>query len=49
MRAKHQYVRQHHLGGVMFWEMGQDTMDAELLNSLVGNGPASGHRHPDVQ
>jgi chitinase len=36
VRAKQQYVRQHHLGGVMFWEMGQDTVDAELLKSLVG-------------
>jgi chitinase len=36
MRAKLQYARQHHLGGVMFWEMGQDTSDAELLKSLTG-------------
>ena len=35
LRLKRQYVREHHLGGVMFWEMGQDTMDAELLKSLV--------------
>ena len=35
MRAKLRYVRQHHLGGMMFWEMGQDTSDAELLKSLV--------------
>jgi chitinase len=35
LRLKRQYVRAHHLGGVMFWEMGQDTMDAELLKSLV--------------
>jgi GH18 family chitinase len=34
MRAKLKYARQHHLGGVMFWEMGQDTMDAELLRAL---------------
>ncbi|HWC15544.1 MAG TPA: glycosyl hydrolase family 18 protein [Terriglobales bacterium] len=42
MRAKARYVRQHALGGVMFWEMGQDTMDAELLRSLtqrVGREP----------
>ena len=35
MRLKRQYVRQHHLGGVMFWEIGQDTSDAGLLKSLV--------------
>lgn len=35
MRAKLKYVRQNHLGGVMFWEMGQDTMDAELLRALT--------------
>jgi len=33
---KRQYVRQHRLGGVMFWEMGQDTSDAELLKGLAG-------------
>src|SRR5438105_3702195 len=35
MRLKQQYVRRRHLAGVMFWEMGQDTSDAELLKSLV--------------
>jgi chitinase len=35
LRLKRQFVREHHLGGVMFWEMGQDTMDAELLRSLM--------------
>jgi GH18 family chitinase len=44
MRAKQQYVRERRLGGVMFWEMGQDTMDAELLKSLVGSGLGSGSR-----
>ena len=34
--AKRQYVRQHGLGGLMFWEMGQDTSDAELLKALAG-------------
>lgn len=33
--AKRQYVRQHRLGGLMFWEMGQDTSDAELLKALA--------------
>ena len=42
MRAKLKYVRQHHLGGVMFWEMGQDTTDAELLRALT----ASDHARP---
>src|SRR5215813_3350441 len=35
LRLKRQYVRQHGLGGLMFWEMGQDTMDAELLKVLA--------------
>ena len=46
MRAKQQYVRQHHLGGVMFWEIGQDTMDAELLKNLVRSGLTSAIRLP---
>lgn len=41
MRAKLKYVRQHHLGGVMFWEMGQDTIDAELLRALTGGDHVS--------
>lgn len=36
MRLKRQYVNQHRLGGMMFWEMGQDTSDGELMKSLVG-------------
>jgi chitinase len=36
MPLKMQYVREHQLGGVMFWEMGQDKSDAELLRSLAG-------------
>ena len=36
LRLKQQYVRQHGLGGLMFWEMGQDTTDAELLKVLAG-------------
>ena len=35
LRLKRQYVRQHRLGGLMFWEMGQDTSDAELLKVLA--------------
>lgn len=36
LALKAQYVRDHHLGGVMVWELGQDTSDGELLRSLVG-------------
>ena len=36
LRLKRQYVREHGLGGLMFWEMGQDTADAELLKNLTG-------------
>lgn len=36
MRAKMRYIREHHLGGAMFWELGQDTPNADLLKSLVG-------------
>jgi chitinase len=36
MRAKLRFIHQHHLGGVMFWELGDDTPDAELLKALVG-------------
>jgi chitinase len=35
LKAKLDYVAQHHLGGIMFWELGQDTLDAELLKSFV--------------
>jgi len=35
MRAKARYIRRHGIAGVMFWEMGQDTSDAELLRSLT--------------
>lgn len=38
MRAKMNYVRQHGLGGVMFWELSQDTADSELLRALAGTG-----------
>ena len=36
LTLKRQYAREHHLGGLMVWEMGQDTDDAELLRSLTG-------------
>jgi len=36
LRLKKQYVRQHGLGGMMYWEMGQDTTDADLLKILAG-------------
>lgn len=34
IRAKAQYVRQHHLGGMMFWELSEDRND-ELLDVIV--------------
>src|SRR5579859_704876 len=36
LRAKVDYVRSHRLGGVMFWELSQDTEDGELLRALIG-------------
>lgn len=35
LELKRGYSRQHGLGGMMFWEMGQDTSDAELLKTLA--------------
>jgi chitinase len=32
LRAKMAYIRQHRLGGVMFWELSHDTEDLELLD-----------------
>jgi chitinase len=36
VKTKMQYIRKHGLGGVMFWELGQDTPDAELVKTLAG-------------
>jgi chitinase len=36
LRAKVEYVRRQHLGGVMFWELSHDTTDGELLHILAG-------------
>lgn len=36
LRAKMAYIRHHHLGGVMFWELSQDTPNVELLRILSG-------------
>ena len=36
MRKKMAYVRRHHLGGVMFWELSLDSPDLELLHILAG-------------
>jgi chitinase len=36
MRVKHDYAEQHHLGGMMFWELSHDTPDGELLRALAG-------------
>ena len=35
LRAKMNYIRQEHLGGVMFWELSHDTPDGELLRILA--------------
>lgn len=35
LRTKMKYIHAHHLGGVMFWELSQDTVDGELLNILA--------------
>lgn len=34
MRKKMSYIRKHHLGGVMFWELSLDAADGELLHIL---------------
>jgi chitinase len=36
LRIKAEYVKQHKLGGVMFWELSADDNQATLLNSLYG-------------
>lgn len=35
MRKKMDYIRRHHLGGTMFWEISQDSPDLELLHILA--------------
>jgi chitinase len=35
LRRKMKYIRSHHLGGVMFWELSHDTADSELLRILA--------------
>ena len=35
LRAKLKYVKEHQLGGTMFWELSQDTPDLELLRTLT--------------
>jgi chitinase len=36
IRTKAQYVKAHHLGGMMFWELSEDRND-ELLDVIVGS------------
>ena len=36
LEEKSKYIRGHHLGGVMFWELSHDTPDGELLRVLAG-------------
>jgi chitinase len=35
MTAKAEYVREHNLGGIMFWELSGDTPDGELIHALA--------------
>jgi chitinase len=37
MAAKAEYVREHRLGGTMFWELSGDTPDGELISALAGD------------
>lgn len=34
LRAKMAYIKRHHLGGVMFWDLSHDTENLELLHIL---------------
>jgi chitinase len=43
MRAKMKYIHHHHLGGVMFWELSQDTSDGELIQILAAKGKTYNH------
>jgi chitinase len=36
LRKKMAYIKDHHLGGVMFWELSQDSPNLELLHILSG-------------
>jgi len=36
LRMKMKYIRRQKLGGAMFWELGHDTNDGELLKALTG-------------
>jgi chitinase len=36
LRIKAEYVKQHGLGGVMFWELSADDREASLLNAIHG-------------
>jgi len=35
MAAKAEYVREHRLGGIMFWELSGDTPSGELIHALA--------------
>ena len=37
LREKSAYIKDRHLGGVMFWELSHDTPDSELLRTLSGS------------
>jgi GH18 family chitinase len=36
LHKKMKYIRHHHLGGVMLWELSQDTPEMESLHILGG-------------
>lgn len=38
LRKKMSYIRSHQLGGVMFWELSEDTPDLELLRTVTEQG-----------
>ncbi|MBL8130231.1 MAG: glycoside hydrolase family 18 protein [Anaerolineae bacterium] len=42
LAIKAEYVRQNHLGGVMFWELSHDSADAALLNAIYETLSAPG-------
>jgi hypothetical protein len=36
LQKKMAYIKHHHLGGMMFWEVSQDSPELELLHGLSG-------------
>ena len=48
LQEKTKYMKRHHLGGVMFWELSQDTADLELLR-ILGQGNPTGPKNARVE